>query len=174
MKLEGRERVPTPLALAWERINDPDVLRRCTPGLARLEETRPDHFEARIELRLPAVRGDFDGSVDFLERRAPEALRLRIQGKGAPGFVNGEVTLELRGLADGTEFSYAADVQVGGQIARLGQRMVSGVVKDMAAQFFYAFARIDNVPADQVVAHSLLRSVLELAWRALLRLFRRG
>lgn len=172
MKIDGSERVATAPALAWQRINDPDVVRRCAPGLVRLEETRPDHFEARIELELPAVSGGFDGSIDFVERTPPEALRLRVSAKGAPGFVSGDVTLRLCERDGGTEFRYEADVQVGGRVARLGQRMISGVAKDMAAQFFRAFERIDEVPAGESAAPGPLAAFLGLVWRALLRLIR--
>ncbi len=174
MKLEGRAQVNTAPALAWQRINDPEVVRRCTPGLVRLEETRPDHYEARIELKLPAVQGRFDGAIDFLERAEPQRLRLRVQGKGPPGFVSGDVTLSLRESGGGTEFHYAADLQIGGQIARLGQRMVSGVAKDMAAQFFSAFDRIDQVPAGEPLSRSPLVAFLGLLWGALRRLLGRG
>jgi carbon monoxide dehydrogenase subunit G len=174
VKLEGRAQVSSAPALAWQRINDPEVVLRCTPGLVRLEETRPDHYEARIELKLPAVQGRFDGAVDFLERSEPERLCLRVQGKGPPGFISGDVTLTLRESAGGTEFHYEADLQIGGQIARLGQRMVSGVAKDMAAQFFRAFDRIDQASAGESLAPSPLVAFLQLLWAALRRLLGRA
>jgi hypothetical protein len=96
---------------------------------------------------------------------------MRLAGKGPPGFMNGDAELVLRPAGGGTEFQYAADVQVGGQIARLGQRMVSGVAKDMALQFFAAFERIDQVPVGQSVAPSPLVAFLQLIWRSLRRLF---
>ena len=169
MKIEGSARVRTPPAEAWRRIIDPETLRRCTPGLASLTETSPDHYEAVIELKLPAIRGRFEGAVDFLERHEPERLRMRFEGRGAPGFVSGEVALALAPADAGTEFRYEADVQVGGQVARLGQRMVSGVAKDMASQFFAAFERLDELPAGASAAPSPLAAFFGLLWRTILR-----
>ena len=117
----------------------------------------------------------------FLERREPSCLRLRLSGKGPPGFVEGEATLELveseteAGL--GTEFHYVADVQVGGSVGRLGQRMLSGLVKEMAGQFFEAFGQgsaprngeaAGSHPAPQAAGQ--LHLLLQLVWRSLLRL----
>ncbi len=169
MRVEGRERVPLAIEEAWRRINDPETMRACTPGLERLEETSVDHYEALLELRLPAITGRFTGTVDFLERREPELLRLRMKGKGPPGFVDGEVTLRLSACDDGTEVQYEADVHVGGQVARLGQRMISGVTQEMAGQFFEAFGRsgVDATPAQPPNA---MRSFLVLVWRTLLNL----
>lgn len=139
MKIEGREEVAAPRALVWRLLDDPAVLRACTPGLEKLEETTPGHFDAELALALPMLKGRFTGSVDHVERVEPERMRLRLAGKGAPGFVNGEATLVLADSGPGTVVHYEADVTVGGQIARLGQRMISAAAKEMAGQFFEAF-----------------------------------
>ncbi|MEE9217790.1 MAG: carbon monoxide dehydrogenase subunit G [Acidobacteriota bacterium] len=170
MRIRGRERVELPLEEVWRRINDPEVLRRCTPGLETLEQTRPDHFEAVLVLELPAIKGRFAGSVDYLERSAPARLRLRLQGKGPIGFVRGEATLELRAEHQATQVHYIADVQLGGQIARLGQRMISGMVKEMAGQFFEALGGSAGAQGAPPGAPPAPRALLRLAWRTILNL----
>jgi carbon monoxide dehydrogenase subunit G len=170
MKLEGRQVIDTPLAQAWQRIIDPRVLRACTPGLEKLEARDPDHYEALLEVRVPAVTGRFEGTLEFLERVPPERVKLRLAGKGAVGFVDGEVTLSLSAVDEGTSVSYVADVQVGGQIARLGQRMISGVTREMAGQFFTAFERWKPEAPEEKVAAPPARSFFQLVWRTLLRL----
>jgi carbon monoxide dehydrogenase subunit G len=178
VRIEGRERVAVERREVWRRLNDPAVLRRCTPGLVSLEPSGTDRFDAELVLELPALRGSFKGSVEYAERREPERLRLRLRGKGAPGFLDGEATLELAPHAEGTEVAYAADVQIGGPIARLGQRMISGVAKEMAGQFFERFALEQGAAGSAPAAPpSAWRALLQLAWRTLLRwlgLSRRG
>ncbi len=174
MKLDGRVKVALSREEAWQRINDPDVLRRCAPGLTELVQTRDDRFDAVIELALPAIKGRFEGVVEFVERAPPERLRVQFSGKGAAGFVVGDVALEL--LPDGaaTEFAYEAELQVGGTVARLGQRMISGVAKSMAAEFFEALERATpggpGEPAPSLAAPPLL-ALLRLLLRSLRRLF---
>lgn len=172
MKLEGRERVAAPPDVTFARLTDPAVLRRCVPGLEKLEAQGADRYAAELEVRLAAIQGRFAGEVEFSERRPPERLRVRLDGKGAPGFVRADVTLDLSAAPDaaGTDVRYQADVQVGGPIARLGQRMISGIGKEMAGQFFEALARIDRTPAAESVAPSPLRAALQLLWRTLRRL----
>lgn len=189
MRLEGSRSLALPLAEAWRRLDDPAVIQQCTPGLERLEETAPDHFEAVLEVKLPAVTGRFTGSIDFLERTPEQRLRMRVRGKGAAGFVDGEATLDLSGPAHsgsahsgspdgGSTVRWSADVQIGGQVARLGQRMISGVGKEMAGQFFDALERVDaqthapgvGGPGAPSAALPPWRAALQLAWRTLLRL----
>ena len=185
MKIEGEERVSVPLERAFEALLDPAVLRACTPGLVRLEETVPGHFEASLELKLPAVSGRFDGTAEVVEKEAPARLKLRLKGKGAPGFVDGSAELGLREEGGGTAVRYVADLTIGGQVARLGQRMLSGVAKEMAGQFFEAFEKAGaaaasaaaapgapagaGAPAPLPAPPSPLRAALQLVWRLLLR-----
>jgi hypothetical protein len=52
-----------------------------------------------------------------------------IDGSGTPGFVRGEATIDLQEQDGKTVLLYDADTQVGGLIANVGQRMISGVAK---------------------------------------------
>jgi hypothetical protein len=172
VKVEGSASVPGSREETWRRLVAPAVIRHCTPGLERLEETRPGHFDALLEVKLPAMTGRFTGSVDFLEQAPPERLRMRLQGKGPAGHVDGEASFVLRSSADGasTEVAWSADVQVGGQVARLGQRLLSGVAKEMAGQFFEALVAL--VRAEPGAAPRRVppwRAFLSLVWRIVLR-----
>jgi carbon monoxide dehydrogenase subunit G len=169
VRLEGTETVARTPQEAWAGLNDPRALRACTPGLERLEARDPDHYDAVLEVKLPAITGRFEGTLEYLERHPTDRLRLRLQGKGPVGFVDGEVTLELAPAGPGTKVHYVADVQIGGQVARLGQRMLSGVTREMAGQFFHAFESWRAEAADVKVAAPPGRSFLQLVWRTLLR-----
>ena len=67
MKIEGQERIALPPGRAFEALLDPALLRACTPGLARLDETQPGHYEATLDLKLPAISGRFEGTVDVVK-----------------------------------------------------------------------------------------------------------
>jgi hypothetical protein len=67
---------------------------------------------------------------------------MHASGAGAPGNARATVTINLE-PADGgtTTLTYSADAVIGGPVAGVGQRMITGVAKRMAGQFFTA---IDN------------------------------
>jgi len=180
VRIDGTEVVSIPRATAFRGITDPELLRACTPGLTRLDETTPGHFDAVLELQLPAINGRFEGSVDFLEREEPNRVKLRVKGKGAPGFVDGTAEIKLEDAPNGgTKVVYVAELQIGGQVARLGQRMIFGVTREMAGQFFEQLERHYNQTkwrAEQAAAAapsarpSAAMSGFQLAWRTLLNL----
>jgi carbon monoxide dehydrogenase subunit G len=86
---------------------------------------------------VAAVKGTFEGKVRLSDKQPPDTYRMAVEGSGAPGFVRGEAVMTLSdGDGGGTRIAYTADVQVGGLIAGVGQRMLGGVTRMMADQFF--------------------------------------
>ncbi len=176
MIIEGREHVAVAISDVWRGLNDTRTYRDCMPELTSLEETRPDHMDAVLELKLPAISGRFEGSLDVLERNEPECLKLRLEGRGGPGFVAGEAELLMNESGDGTDIHYRVEVQVGGQIARLGQRMIAGVSREMAGNFFTSFEQVMQ-GREKPRAGNPLIAMIRLLWQSLLRVLgisRRG
>jgi carbon monoxide dehydrogenase subunit G len=72
---------------------------------------------------------------------APKSYKLTIEGKGTPGFVRGVASVTLTQEGESTDFRYSADVQVGGLVASVGQRMLQGMATTLLHQFFESFNR---------------------------------
>jgi hypothetical protein len=66
------------------------------------------------------------------------ALQFEAQG-GIAGFGKGESKVELKPVDGGVELNYTVHSQVGGKIAQLGQRLIDGVAKTLAEDFFTRF-----------------------------------
>jgi len=136
MKLEGAYQVPAARQQVWDAFLDPDRLRQAIPGCEKLEAVGPDEYKATLKIGVAAVKGTFEGKVRLQDKKAPDSYRLAAEGSGGPGFVRSDTVITLSDIADGTRVAYSADVQVGGLIAGVGQRMLGGVSKMMADQFF--------------------------------------
>ena len=136
MKLEGSYDVPAPRQKVWDAFLDPKQLRKAIPGCEKLEALGNDEYKATLKIGVAAVKGTFEGKVRLLDKKPPESFRLAAEGSGGPGFVKADTVITLTETEGGTRVSYSADVQVGGLIAGVGQRMLGGVSKMMADQFF--------------------------------------
>lgn len=106
------------------------------PGCERFEEVGPDTFDAVVSLGLAAVKGKYSGQVRIGERDEPNRYTVTMEGSGPSGTVRGTGTISLAPAPDGTAVSWSAEVQIGGPIASLGQRLFSGVTKLVAGDFF--------------------------------------
>ena len=136
MKLEGSYDIPAPRDRVWAAFLDPEQLRQAIPGCEKLEAMGNDEYKATMKVGVAAVKGTFEGKVRLMDKNPPDTYRMAVEGSGGPGFVRGETAISLSDIPGGTKVTYNADVQVGGLIAGVGQRMLGGVSKMMADQFF--------------------------------------
>jgi carbon monoxide dehydrogenase subunit G len=136
MKIEGSHEIPAPRGRVWDAFLDPALLKQAMPGCEKLEAVGEDEYKATMKIGIAAVKGTFEGKVRLSDKKQPDTYRMAVEGSGGPGFVRGEAHISLSDTPEGTRVDYNADVQVGGLIAGVGQRLLGGVSKMMADQFF--------------------------------------
>ena len=136
MRLEGTNLLPASVETVWKTINDPEALRRCTPGLKELKEIGPDTYQATLTIGIAAVKGTYAGTLAITDKRAPTHYKISLDGSGGAGFMKGEGIVDLEAQGDGTALKWVGDLQIGGLIAGVGQRMLGGVGKMLIGQFF--------------------------------------
>src|SRR5712692_10913404 len=146
MKIEGSHEIPAPRDRVWSAFLDPEILSTAIPGCEKLESIGPDEYKAVMKVGVGPVKGTFEGKVRLSDQEPPHRYRMAIEGSGGPGFVRGEAAMELAPVEGGTRVSYNADVQIGGLIASVGQRMLGGVSRMMLDQFFNRMAEILSAP----------------------------
>lgn len=121
-------------------LTDPARLARLLPGCERLEPDGKDRFKAVVKFGIAAITGKYAGTLEFAEKKPPRSVRLKLSGKGIPGFVDGEGRVELAEKGDDTEVHYTGEARVGGTIAAVGQRMIDAAAKKIVTEFFTAAA----------------------------------
>ena len=136
MKIEGSADIPAPRERVWAAFLDPNVLAQALPGCEGLEAVGDNEYKATMKVGVAAIKGTFEGKVKLSDLEPPHRYRMAVEGSGGPGFVRGDAGMQLSDIEGGTRVSYDADVQVGGLIASVGQRMLGGVTKMMLDQFF--------------------------------------
>jgi carbon monoxide dehydrogenase subunit G len=129
VKMNGQHTLNATRDKVWAFLMDPEAIAKVMPGCEQLEEIAPDTYQATLKLGIAAIKGTYTGSVKILDKTPPTHYRMVIDGSGTPGFVKGEATIDLQEQDGKTVLIYDADTQVGGLIANVGQRMISGVAK---------------------------------------------
>lgn len=139
MKISGTAALKATPQQVWDAFHDPEVLARCLPGCEALTEVGPDEYAMTVTAGVAAIKGTYEGKVALRDPRHPEQFTMKAQGAGGPGTVDADVVVRLApSAAGGTDLSYDADAAVGGVIGGVGQRMLAGVTRKMAGQFFEA------------------------------------
>lgn len=143
MKVSGTAVLRGPVETVYAVLNDPAVLVRTMPGCEVLEQVAPDAYRATITAGVASIKGSFSGDVRLTDQKAPHSFVLHASGSGAPGTVSADVTVTLADDGDGTTLlSYDAEAVVGGMVGGVGQRILAGVAKKTANEFF---AAVDSV-----------------------------
>lgn len=142
MRFEGDSFIPADPDTVWKGLNDPEVLQRSIPGCTAMERTGESEFTATVVARVGPVSATFKGKVELADLNPPVSYTLRGRGQGGPaGFAKGQAQIALASEGDGTRLTYVADVDVGGKLASVGGRLIQGVARKNADEFFAAFSR---------------------------------
>ena len=135
MKIEGEYTFDGPREDVWKLVRDPEVLATCLPGTQSLHLVGENEYEAEINVHVGPIVGAFSGRILVSNEVPPESCTLTVEGKGKPGFMNGTGNVQLSEQADHrTLMKYAGEVQIGGRLAGVGQRMIDTVSKSMIRQ----------------------------------------
>jgi len=145
MHLSGTYEIAAPIGTVWTLLNDPDVIATCLPGCRGLEPLGDDRYKVSLAVAVAAVSGNYDGTVTMADKVRGQSYRLLIEGTGRAGFVNGNARIALTPLGgtlgepSRTVVTVTGDGQVGGLLARVGQRLLGSVSQMMMDRFFAAF-----------------------------------
>jgi carbon monoxide dehydrogenase subunit G len=149
VNVNGEATLHGPVDRVYKVLHDPAVLVRTIPGCERLEQVGPDAYRMVVSAGVAAIKGTYSGDVELTEQEAPNSFLLKASGSGAPGTVSAEVRIRLAAQNGGTLLTYDADAVVGGPVGGVGQRILAGVAKKTAGEFF---AAVDDVLTGAAVA----------------------
>ena len=139
MNLDGSAVLRADREQVWSMITDPSVLARTIPGCMSLEQLGDDQYRMTVSVGVGAIKGTYVGEVRLSDQNRPESYVMHASGSGGPGQVKAVVPIVLTDNGDGTTtLTYSADAVIGGPVAGVGQRMITGVAKRTAQQFFTA------------------------------------
>ena len=142
MEMTGEQLVPLPQKDTWDALNDPAVLKDCIPGCESMERIGDNEYGVVLVAKIGPVSARFKGKMTVTESDPPRAYTLVFEGQGgAAGFARGQAGVTLAPQEGGTLLAYTAKATIGGKLAQVGSRLVDGVAKKLAGEFFAAFTR---------------------------------
>ncbi len=141
MTMTGEVQLPATRETVYAKLIDADVLKACIPGCEQLEKLSDNEFQAIAVTKIGPVKAKWKGKVRLTDLDPPNGYKISGEGEGGvAGFAKGGATVALTDKDGGTLLTYNVEVQIGGKLAQLGQRLVAGASKKMADEFFNKFA----------------------------------
>lgn len=140
MEMQGTRQLATTQQQSWDALNDPEVLRQCIPGCDKIEASGDQQYRMSVSLKIGPLAAKFAGKIVLSDINPPHSYTIAFEGQGgAAGFGKGNARVQLLPNLHGVELSYQVHATVGGKIAQVGQRLIDGVAKSMAEDFFKRF-----------------------------------
>jgi carbon monoxide dehydrogenase subunit G len=136
VKISGTSHLPASQERAYALLQDPGVLARCMPGCEGLDPIGEGEYAMRLKMAIASMSGLFQGKVRVTDRNPHSSFRLIVEGSGKIGFMKGDGVLHLAGNSPETTVTFEGDVQVGGTIAAVGQRLLQTTAKMLIKKFF--------------------------------------
>lgn len=147
MKISGSYLVPAARERTYQLLQDPEILAKCMPGTDQLNKVGSDEYEMKMKMAIASIGGLFAGKVRLVDQNPPESFKLMVDGTGKIGFVKGEGVLHLTEQGESsTEVKYEGEVQVGGTIAGVGQRLLDTTSKLIIKKFFEKLSENAKAP----------------------------
>jgi carbon monoxide dehydrogenase subunit G len=140
MEMEGSRVLAITQDQAWAALNDPEVLKASIPGCEKVEANGENRYAVVVAVKVGPLAAKFAGKIVLSDVNPPESYTLAFDGQGgAAGFGKGQAKVKLTPQGTGCELAYTATAQVGGKLAQVGQRLIDGVARSMAEDFFKRF-----------------------------------
>src|SRR5918999_20249 len=136
MKISGSYDFNAPAQKVWETMMAPQTLQHCIPGCESFNPVGDGEYQAVVSLGVGPVRGSYSAKIAFLDQNPYRSYRLTVQGSSSVGFASGEAFVTLTEQGDKTTVQVDSDAQVGGTVARVGQRLMGSVAKGIMDRFF--------------------------------------
>lgn len=136
MIIEGSFTFNGPRETVWELLQDPEVLVKALPGARKLERAGEDRFEGVMKVGVgPVTAAEWNATVVLEDKQPFDSYGMSVDAKGTLGFARGKGVVKLEPMeGDVTRMTYRADLQIGGKIAGVGQRLLDAVAKMMTKQ----------------------------------------
>jgi carbon monoxide dehydrogenase subunit G len=140
MEMSGEQRIALAQQKVWDALNDPEILKACIPGCDSIEKVSDSEYKVGMTAAVGPVKARFAGKLHLKDLNPPHSYALAFDGTGgAAGFGKGGATVALTPEGEATLLRYNANAQVGGKLAQVGSRLIDGVARKMADDFFARF-----------------------------------
>ena len=140
MEMSGEQLIPASQAATWAALNDPEILKACVPGCESIEKTAENEYVVLMTARIGPVSAKFKGKLALSDLDPPNSYSLAFEGQGGvAGFGKGGAKVQLLPEGGNTKLTYQVKANVGGKLAQIGSRLIDGVARKMAEDFFKKF-----------------------------------
>lgn len=136
MNISGTAKFNESPVVIWEALHSEEILKHAIPGCQSIILNEDGEYDINLKLGVAAVKGEYTGKARIEDVEELTHYRLIASGSGKPGFVDMEMNCKIEPLEDGCQVVWDCNAEIGGMIAGVGSRVIGGIAKFLAGNFF--------------------------------------
>jgi len=129
IRLEKDYHIELEIAHVWDAINDPNILASILPNCESLETIAENQYEAQVKVKVGPISSKFKSILKIFDKKEFDGYKFEVRGNGVKGSMAGYGEIKLDSNGSGTRFTFIAEGNVTGIIARVGQRFIEATGK---------------------------------------------
>lgn len=142
MEHDGTVTIDAERDAVWTAVTDPGVLTACVMGAEEVRQVAENTYEGVVRQEVAGVSVTMTGEIEITSMEHP--TRMAFTGVGTDqrtgSRMQGDATVELDAVDDGTLLAYDVDVTFTGRLATLGARILRRQIRANVELFFDTLA----------------------------------
>jgi carbon monoxide dehydrogenase subunit G len=136
MHFDGTFEVKAPREKLYNLLMDPNQVSSCMPGFKGIEITSPEDYTIVLKVGVAFIKTEVKMHMLVKEAQSPSHAKLVGSGVSSSGNLDMEVTADLAEENGQTTMKWAAEANVSGKLASMGQRMITGQAEKIIKNMF--------------------------------------
>jgi len=158
MLIEGKFTLKAPIQQTWDFLLKPETLAACVPGAEKVELVDDRTFDCLVAASVGAIKVKFQFRVILTEIDPPSHLKAEGSGEevNKRGTFTMQLTVDLKELPEeNVEVYYRTDVNIVGNLATFGDRIMKAKARQVGVEFADALSR--KLSGEEVVPSTGLK-----------------
>jgi len=181
MKVGGEGAITASPEEIWNVIFDPAFMSQVIPGCKDIAQPAEDEYKIKMVLGIPAVQGNYSGTLRILGKNPFDQIKGSIEGLGGLGKIDGTWEMQFEKSGDKeSRVIYAVNVDISGPMASMAGGFMEQVADSLVKQGLDSFntaitgAKADAAPgtslrADALPKPNLIKMIFRSLWDVLIK-----
>ena len=129
MRFEGSFKSAAPKEVLYSFLIEPRNLVGIVPDVTESKVIDADHIFLKARAGIGPIKGVMDMDLTIADKKQDKSAKLVGRGRGMQSSVDLVLSVTLEEIPGGCNGAWAANVEVGGMLASVGGRLISGVAE---------------------------------------------
>ena len=159
MKIRGEDSIAASPEEICNVFFDPAFMSQVIPGCKDIAQAADDEYGVKLVLGIPAVQGQYTGTIRILEKNPFDMIKGSIEGKGGLGKIDGIWETQFQENDDKeSRVIYSINVDISGPMASMVGGFMEQVADSLVKQGLDSFNKAITGAKENIIPRTSLKT----------------